>query len=45
MTRVVTGESLIERVNDDGYRSGGHKPNQKIVIGTDDSIAAAVYGP
>jgi len=47
MIRVVIGlrESLIECVNNDNYRAGSHKPNQKIVIGTDDDIAAAVYGP
>jgi hypothetical protein len=47
MTRVVIGlrESLIECVSDDDYRSGSHKPNQKIIIGTDNDIAAAVYGP
>jgi hypothetical protein len=47
VTRVIIGlrEGLIECVSDDNYRSGSHKPNQKIVIGTDDDIAAAVYGP
>jgi hypothetical protein len=41
---IGLGEGLIECVNNNDYRAGRHKPNQKIVIGTDDDIAAAIYG-